>query len=147
VDGSTTMARPNDARKVSTDDDPIAFAIERECLDLLIDASKQSPGPTENQEPPRRSDALPAIDPSERAAVASSVSDSESAAERQRRSTMEALGCLPPECQAAFTLRMFEGLSYSEIATTLGICTERVGHHVTRGLLRVHSHLARHRNW
>lgn len=91
----------------------------------------------------------------ERAAVTDSVSDfddvriaGESAplddaliADEASRLLKVAIDRLPPQCHAALTLKVFHGLSYKEIAATLGISEKTVEKHVTRGLARTHEYL------
>lgn len=49
-----------------------------------------------------------------------------------------AVARLPPQCGAAFALRVFHGCSYKEIAQQLGISVKTVEKHVTRGLRDTH---------
>jgi RNA polymerase sigma-70 factor (ECF subfamily) len=55
----------------------------------------------------------------------------------------EAIQSLPPQCRAAFTLRMFQDSSYKEIAAQLGISTKTVEKHVALGATEIHTILAR----
>jgi RNA polymerase sigma-70 factor (ECF subfamily) len=48
---------------------------------------------------------------------------------------------LPPQCRTAFTLKVFHGCSYKEIAEKLGISTKTVEHHIARGLRDTHQYL------
>jgi RNA polymerase sigma-70 factor, ECF subfamily len=50
---------------------------------------------------------------------------------------------LPPQCRAAFTLRVFHGCSYQEIAVQLSISVKTVEKHIGRGLHDVHRYLRR----
>lgn len=54
----------------------------------------------------------------------------------QERSALlrEAVAQLPPQCRAAFALKMFRGLDYQEIARQLGISCKTVEGHVSRGI-------------
>ena len=63
----------------------------------------------------------------------------------QRSSLLkEAVARLPPQCRTAFTLKVFHGCSYKEIAQKLGISTKTVEHHIARGLRDTHQYLHRH---
>lgn len=55
----------------------------------------------------------------------------------------EAVDNLPPQCRAAFTLRMFNDCSYKEIAVRLGISTKTVEKHIALGVGEIHAALAR----
>ena len=55
----------------------------------------------------------------------------------------QAIARLPPQCRAAFALRVFHAYSYKEIAEQLGISTKTVEKHVTRGLRDTHVFLRR----
>ena len=70
--------------------------------------------------------------------------DFESAAENRRRIILEAVEHLSPQCRAAFTLKVFDGLSYREIAERLHISTAAVERHIARGLLQVHAYISKH---
>ena len=56
----------------------------------------------------------------------------------------EAVARLPPQCRTAFTLKVFHGCSYKEIAQKLGISPKTVEHHIARGLRDTHHYLRRH---
>lgn len=58
----------------------------------------------------------------------------------------EAIGRLPPQCRAAFTLHIFHDLSHREIADRLGISSKTVEKHVARGLHQTHAYLKRRYN-
>jgi RNA polymerase sigma-70 factor, ECF subfamily len=55
----------------------------------------------------------------------------------------EAIDRLPPQCRAAFTLRVFHECSYKEVADRLGISAKTVEKHIARGLHETHSYLKR----
>jgi RNA polymerase sigma-70 factor (family 1) len=55
----------------------------------------------------------------------------------------EAIDRLPPQCRAAFTLRVFHECSYKEVADRLGISTKTVEKHIARGLRETHIFLKR----
>jgi RNA polymerase sigma factor (sigma-70 family) len=55
----------------------------------------------------------------------------------------EAAEQLPPQCRAAFSLRLFHAQPYSEIARTLGISIKTVEKHVSRGIRETHAYLER----
>jgi RNA polymerase sigma-70 factor (ECF subfamily) len=46
----------------------------------------------------------------------------------------EAINRLPPQCRAAFTLRVFHEYSYKEVADHLGISVKTVEKHISRGM-------------
>lgn len=54
--------------------------------------------------------------------------------EEGHRLLREAVQQLPPQCRAAFSLRVFEDCSYKDIALRLGISPKTVENHVGRGL-------------
>lgn len=53
----------------------------------------------------------------------------------------EAVDRLPPQCQAVFTLKVFHGCSYKEIAEKLGLSQKTVEKHIAVGLRRTHEYL------
>jgi RNA polymerase sigma-19 factor, ECF subfamily len=55
----------------------------------------------------------------------------------------QAIDRLPPQCRAAFALRVFHECSYKEIADRLGISAKTVEKHIARGLHDTHSYLKR----
>jgi RNA polymerase sigma-70 factor, ECF subfamily len=55
----------------------------------------------------------------------------------------EAIDRLPPQCRAAFALRVFHECSYKEVADRLGISAKTVEKHIARGLRETHSYLKR----
>lgn len=55
----------------------------------------------------------------------------------------DAIEHLPPQCRAAFTLKVFNACSYKEIAEQLGISTKTVEKHISRGLRDTHAFLRR----
>jgi RNA polymerase sigma-70 factor, ECF subfamily len=55
----------------------------------------------------------------------------------------EAIDRLPPQCRAAFTLRVFHECSYKEVADRLGISAKTVEKHIARGLHETHRYLKR----
>jgi RNA polymerase sigma-70 factor (ECF subfamily) len=55
----------------------------------------------------------------------------------------EAVDRLPPQCRAAFALRVFHECSYKEVADRLGISAKTVEKHIARGLRETHSYLKR----
>jgi RNA polymerase sigma-70 factor, ECF subfamily len=57
-----------------------------------------------------------------------------------------AIDRLPPQCRAAFTLRVFHECSYKEVADRLGISTKTVEKHIARGLHETHNYLNRRYN-
>ena len=69
----------------------------------------------------------------------------ESAVLRDERSRLieEAIDRLPPQCRAAFTLRVFHQCSYKEVADRLGISPKTVEKHIARGLHETQTYLKR----
>jgi RNA polymerase sigma-70 factor, ECF subfamily len=55
----------------------------------------------------------------------------------------EAIDRLPPQCRAAFALRVFHECSYKEVAARLGISAKTVEKHIARGLHDTHSYVRR----
>jgi RNA polymerase sigma-70 factor (family 1) len=64
-------------------------------------------------------------------------------ADERNRLIQEAVDRLPPQCRAAFTLRVFHECSYKEVADRLGISTKTVEKHIARGLHDTHNYLKR----
>jgi RNA polymerase sigma-70 factor (ECF subfamily) len=64
-------------------------------------------------------------------------------ADERMRLLNEAVQSLPPQCRAAFTLRMFQDRSYKEIAAQLRISAKTVEKHIALGTTRVHAALAK----
>lgn len=62
-------------------------------------------------------------------------------ANERRRLLEEAVERLSPQCRAAFTLRVFGGHSYKEIAQRLSIAPKTVENHIARGLRETHQYL------
>jgi len=52
------------------------------------------------------------------------------------------VAALPPQCRRVFELRKFEGLSYREIATKMGLSEKTVENHLGRALARIADSLA-----
>src|ERR1700731_2673865 len=63
--------------------------------------------------------------------------------DERNRLVQEAINRLPPQCRAAFTLRVFHECSYKEVAERLGISAKTVEKHIARGLRDTHSYLKR----
>jgi RNA polymerase sigma-70 factor (ECF subfamily) len=81
--------------------------------------------------------------------VAGVVSEGESPeagllADQRSRLLQEAVARLPPQCRTAFTLKVFHGCSYKEIAQRLGISPKTVEHHIARGLRDTHEYIRQH---
>lgn len=64
-------------------------------------------------------------------------------AEERSRLIKLAVERLPPQCRAAFALRVFHDFSYKEIAAQLEISEKTVEKHVARGLRETHALLQR----
>src|SRR6202167_738006 len=63
--------------------------------------------------------------------------------DERNRLIQEAIDRLPPQCRAAFTLRVFHECSYKEVAERLGITAKTVEKHIARGLRETHGYLKR----
>jgi RNA polymerase sigma-70 factor (ECF subfamily) len=66
--------------------------------------------------------------------------------DERNRLIQEAIDRLPPQCRAAFTLRVFHECSYKEVADRLGISAKTVEKHIARGLHETHRYLKRRYN-
>src|ERR1700730_14347525 len=69
--------------------------------------------------------------------------ESELLRDERNRLIQEAIDRLPPQCRAAFTLRVFHQCSHKEVADRLGISAKTVEKHIARGLHETHSYLKR----
>ena len=72
--------------------------------------------------------------------------ESELLRDERNRFIQEAIDRLPPQCRAAFALRVFHECSYKEVADRLGISAKTVEKHIARGLRETHSYLNRRYN-
>jgi RNA polymerase sigma-70 factor (family 1) len=63
--------------------------------------------------------------------------------DERNRLIQEAVDRLPPQCRAAFALRVFHECSYKEVADRLGISPKTVEKHIARGLRETHTYLKR----
>jgi RNA polymerase sigma-70 factor (family 1) len=63
--------------------------------------------------------------------------------DERNRLIQEAIDRLPPQCRAAFTLRVFHECSYKEVAERLGISAKTVEKHIARGLHETHRYINR----
>ena len=72
--------------------------------------------------------------------------ESELLRDERNRLIQEAIDRLPPQCRAAFTLRVFHQCSYKEVAERLGISAKTVEKHIARGLHETHTYLKRRYN-
>ena len=54
--------------------------------------------------------------------------------DERNRLVQQAIDRLPPQCRAAFTLRVFHEYSYKEVADHLGISVKTVEKHISRGM-------------
>jgi RNA polymerase sigma-70 factor (ECF subfamily) len=63
--------------------------------------------------------------------------------DERNRLIQEAVDRLPPQCRAAFALRVFHECSYKEVADRLGISAKTVEKHIARGLRETHTYLKR----
>ena len=80
------------------------------------------------------------LESAEVAGSSESLEDQLLATER-RRLLEEAVARLTPQRRAAFTLRVFQGCSYKEIAEQLGISPKTVENHIARALRDTHEYL------
>src|ERR1700756_3887701 len=61
--------------------------------------------------------------------------------DERNRLIQEAIDRLPPQCRAAFTLRVFHECSYKEVAERLGISVKTVEKHISRAIRETNSYL------
>ena len=61
--------------------------------------------------------------------------------DERNRLVQEAIDRLPPQCRAAFTLRIFHECSYKEVAERLGISVKTVEKHISRAIRETNSYL------
>src|SRR5271167_4050322 len=61
--------------------------------------------------------------------------------DERNRLIQEAIDRLPPQCRAAFTLRVFHECSYKEVADHLGISVKTVEKHISRGMRETNAFL------
>jgi RNA polymerase sigma factor (sigma-70 family) len=64
-------------------------------------------------------------------------------ADERSRLLKAAIARLAPQCRAVFTLRVFHGCSYKEIAERLGLSTRTVENHLARGVRETHDFMRR----
>jgi RNA polymerase sigma factor (sigma-70 family) len=64
-------------------------------------------------------------------------------ADERSRLLKQAVDRLSPQCRAAFTLRVFHGCSYQEIAQRLSLSPKTVENHIARALRETHEYLRR----
>jgi RNA polymerase sigma-70 factor (family 1) len=67
--------------------------------------------------------------------------ESELLRDERNRLIQQAIDRLPPQCRAAFTLRVFHECSYKEVADRLGISVKTVEKHISRGMRETNRHL------
>jgi RNA polymerase sigma-70 factor (family 1) len=61
--------------------------------------------------------------------------------DERNRLIEQAIHRLPPQCRAAFTLRVFHECSYREVADRLGISVKTVEKHISRGMRETNRYL------
>jgi RNA polymerase sigma-70 factor (family 1) len=61
--------------------------------------------------------------------------------DERNRLIQQAIDRLPPQCRAAFTLRVFHECSYREVADRLGISVKTVEKHISRGIRETNHYL------
>jgi len=64
-------------------------------------------------------------------------------ADEEARLLQEAVERLPPQCRAAFAMKVFQEFSYRQIADALGISTKTVEKHISKGLKDTHAYMRR----
>lgn len=64
--------------------------------------------------------------------------------DERNRLIEQAIDRLPPQCRAAFTLRVFHECSYREVADRLGISVKTVEKHISRGIRETNRYLKVH---
>ncbi|WP_202839137.1 RNA polymerase sigma factor [Luteimonas saliphila] len=64
-------------------------------------------------------------------------------ADEEARLLQQAVERLPPQCRAAFAMKVFQGCAYKEIAGELGISTKTVEKHIAKGLRETHAFMSR----
>jgi len=64
-------------------------------------------------------------------------------AEERSRLLREAVARLAPQCRAVFSLRVFHGCSYKEIAERLRLSPKTVENHLARAVRETHSYVRR----
>jgi len=67
--------------------------------------------------------------------------ESELIRDERNRLIQEAIDRLPPQCRAAFTLRIFHECSYKEVAEHLDISVKTVEKHISRAIRDTNSYL------
>jgi RNA polymerase sigma-70 factor (ECF subfamily) len=67
--------------------------------------------------------------------------ESELLRDERNRLVQQAMDRLPPQCRAAFTLRVFHEYSYKEVADHLGISVKTVEKHISRGMRETNRYL------
>jgi RNA polymerase sigma-70 factor (ECF subfamily) len=61
--------------------------------------------------------------------------------DERNRLIQQAIDRLPPQCRAAFTLRIFHEYSYKEVADQLGLSVKTVEKHISRGMRETNRYL------
>jgi RNA polymerase sigma-70 factor, ECF subfamily len=61
--------------------------------------------------------------------------------DERNRLIQQAIDRLPPQCRAAFTLRVFHEYSYKDVANRLGISVKTVEKHISRGMRETNRYL------
>ena len=61
--------------------------------------------------------------------------------DERNRLVQQAIDRQPPQCRAAFTLRVFHEYSYKEVADHLGISVKTVEKHISRGMRETNRYL------
>ncbi|MDH5823908.1 sigma-70 family RNA polymerase sigma factor [Luteimonas sp. RD2P54] len=61
----------------------------------------------------------------------------------EARLLQQAVARLSPQCRAVFTMKLFQGYSYKQIAKELGISTKTVEKHISKALRETHAYMHR----
>lgn len=64
-------------------------------------------------------------------------------ADEEAKLLRQAVERLPPQCRAAFAMKVFQGCTYKEIGGELGISTRTVEKHISKGLRETHAFMRR----
>lgn len=62
--------------------------------------------------------------------------------DERNRLVQQAIDRLPPQCRAAFSLRVFHEYSYKEVADHLGISVKTVEKHISRGMRETNRYIS-----
>lgn len=83
------------------------------------------------------------FDPLSGAAAGSESLEAAALSEERSKLLKAAVERLSPQCRVAFTLRVFHGYSYSDIAARMNLAPKTVENHIVRALRETHDYLER----